>query len=228
MREITEIREFNVYRYAELSEDAKEKVREWYLEGQSELSYIFTGDCLMRLSELFPNSDLKVEYSLNYCQGDGFNIYGEIRLEELLEKIAENFTEKEMQFFKWAFSEYDTSYTMASNNHYCYCICSRNDFMENIFYEMNNWYFRNIPEKTMEKFNKLAGEYLDNLCEEFEENGYDFFYEISDEDLQEHCEANDYEFLEDGKFGSIMKAMKPMQKCMMNYFIRLMTMHWKI
>lgn len=162
------------------------------------MSYIFTEDCMMRLSELFPNSDLEVQYSLNYCQGDGFNIYGEIRLDELLEKIAENFTEKEMKFFKWAFSEYDTSYKMASNNHYC--ICSRNDFMENIFYEMDNWYFRNIPEKTMEKFNKLAGEYLDKLCKEFENNGYDWFYEISEEDLQEYCEANDYEFLEDGEF----------------------------
>lgn len=72
--------------------------------------------------------------------------------------------------------------------------------MEDIFSEMDNWYFRNIPEKTMEKFNKFAGEYLDNLCSEFEKDGYDFFYEISEEDLQKHCEANDYEFLEDGKF----------------------------
>ena len=200
MRKITEIREFNVYKFDELSQAAKEKVRDWYLEGQSELSYIFTEDCMERLKELFPNSDLEVQYSLNSCQGDGFNIYGEIRLDELLEKIAEKFTEKEMKFFKWAFSEYDTSYQMMYNNHYCYCICSKNEFMENIFCEMDNWYFRNIPEKTMEKFNKLAGEYLDNLCNEFEKNGYDFFYEISEEDLQEHCEANDYEFLEDGKF----------------------------
>lgn len=200
MRKITKIREFNVYRYAELSQAAKEKVRDWYLEGQSELSCIFMENCKMRLSELFPNSDLEVQYSLNYCQGDGFNIYGEIRLDELLEKIAEKFTEKEMKFFKWAFNEYDTSFQMGYNNRYCYCICSRNDFMGDIFYEMDNWYFRNIPEKIMEKFNKLAGQYLDNLCKEFEKDGYDWFYEISDEDLQEHCEANDYEFLEDGKF----------------------------
>lgn len=90
MRKITEIREFNVYKFAELSQAAKEKVRDWYLEGQSELSYIFTDDCMERLSELFPNSNLEVQYSLGYCQGDGFNIYGEIRLDELLEKIAEN------------------------------------------------------------------------------------------------------------------------------------------
>lgn len=201
MRKITEVKTYNVYRFEELSQAAKEKVREWYLEGQSTLNYIFTEDCENRLSELFPNSDLKVQYSLNYCQGDGFNIYGEIRLDELLEKIAEKFTEKELKFFKWAFSEYDTSYKMAYNNHYCYCycICSDNEFMEDIFYEMDNWYFRNIPEKTLEKFNKLAGEYLDSLCKEFEKEGYEWFYEISEEDLQEHCEANDYEFLENGQ-----------------------------
>lgn len=34
MRKITEIREFNVYKFAELSQAAKEKVRDWYLEGQ--------------------------------------------------------------------------------------------------------------------------------------------------------------------------------------------------
>jgi hypothetical protein len=32
------------------------------------------------------------------------------------------------------------------------------------------------------------------------ERGYDFFYEISKEDLQEHCESNDYWFYENGEF----------------------------
>lgn len=199
MRKITEVREFNVYKFAELSQAAKEKVRDWYLERQNELSYIFTDECMETLSELFPDSDLEVQYSLNYCQGDGFNIYGEILLDELLEKIAKNFTEKEIKFFKWAFSEYGTSYQLAHNNRYCYCICSKHDFMENIFCEMDNSYFRNILEETMEKFNKFAGEYLDNLCLEFEENGYDWFYNISEEDLQEYCKDNECEFLENEK-----------------------------
>lgn len=198
MREITEIRKFNVYRFAELSEDAKEKVRDWYLEGQE--SFIFTEDCMIRLKEIFPNSDLKVEYSLNYCQGDGFNIYGKIYLDEILEKIAEHFTEKELKFFKWAFNEFGSSYEMQSNNRYCYCICSRNDFAEDLIDDMEYNSYRNIPEKTIEKFNKLAGEYLESLCKKFEKYGYDFFYNVSEEDLQEYCEDNNYEFLEDGEF----------------------------
>ena len=38
------------------------------------------------------------------------------------------------------------------------------------------------------------------LTKEFEERGYDFFYEISKEDLQEYCESNDYWFYENGEF----------------------------
>ena len=33
---------------------------------------------------------------------------------------------------------------------------------------------------------------------DYEKNGYAYFYEIDDKDLEELCEANDYEFLEDG------------------------------
>ena len=57
MRKITETREFNVYNFNELSKEAKERVRSWYLEWQSsELGYIFEDDCMERLKELFPDS----------------------------------------------------------------------------------------------------------------------------------------------------------------------------
>ena len=36
---------------------------------------------------LFPNSNLKVEYSLNYCQGDGLNIYGELNIKDILKYL---------------------------------------------------------------------------------------------------------------------------------------------
>lgn len=124
----TVTREYTVYEYKELNAEAKEAVKEWYLNGQSELSFIFTEDCLNHLKGLFPNSELEVEYSLSYCQGDGFNIYGKIYLDEVLEKIADKFTAKELKFFEWVFNRYGSTYTMEANHRYCYCICSRNDF----------------------------------------------------------------------------------------------------
>lgn len=191
-------REYEVYEYKELCEKAKEKVKEWYLNGQE--AYIFTDMCKEDLKNLFPNSELEVEYSLSYCQGDGFNIYGTICLDEVLEKIADQFTAKELKFFKWVFNRYGSTFKMKSNHRYCYCICSRNDFSEDILSNMEYEQMRGIPTATLEKFNKLVGEYLDNLCGEFEKNGYDYFYEISDEDLQEECEANDWVFTSDGEF----------------------------
>lgn len=73
MRTVTEA--YNVYTYIELSEEAKEKVNQWYLDDpmKSEtISDIFTED----LKKLFPGRNLKMQYSLGDCQGDGLNIYG--------------------------------------------------------------------------------------------------------------------------------------------------------
>lgn len=190
-------RAYEVYEYKELCEEAKEKVKEWYLEGQE--ACIFTESCVEYLKELFPNSELEVEYSLNYCQGDGFNIYGTIYLDEVLEKIADKFTAKELKFFRWIFNLYGSSYKMESNRHYCYCICSRNDFTEDILDWLEQDGMRGIPTETLRKFNKLVGEYLDDLCKEFEKNGYEYFYEVSDEDLRETCEANEWTFTAEGK-----------------------------
>lgn len=194
----TVTREYMVYEYKELNEEARETVKRWYLEGQE--AEIFTENCLERLKELFPNSELQVEFSLNYCQGDGFNIYGKIYLDEVLEKIADKFTAKELKFFEWVFNLYGSTYEMEANRHYCYCICSRNDFAEDIISNMEYDNMRSIPMETLEKFNRLVGEYLDNLCKEFENEGYDYFYEISDEDLRDACEANEWVFTADGEF----------------------------
>lgn len=191
-------RAYEVYEYKELCEAAKEKVKQWYLEGQE--ACIFTDMCKEDLKNLFPNSELEVEYSLSYCQGDGFNIYGKIYLDEVLEKIAEHFTAKELKFFEWAFNRYGSAYRMEANRHYCYCICSRNDFAEDILSDMEYEQMRGIPTATLEKFSKLVGEYLDSLCGDFEKSGYAYFYEVSDEDLREACEANEWTFTADGEF----------------------------
>ena len=72
---------YEVYKYGELTEGAKEKVKAWYLEGRE--PFVFTEDCEMDLENLFGENDLKVQYSLGYCQGDGFNIYGKVYAESI-------------------------------------------------------------------------------------------------------------------------------------------------
>lgn len=66
-------RRIYVYSYAELSEESKGTAKQFYLDGQEPETFqdIYEED----LKNLFPRSDLKIEFSLNGCQGDGLNIY---------------------------------------------------------------------------------------------------------------------------------------------------------
>ena len=70
---------YKIYEFSELSEDAKAKVKKWYLDNfyQNEE---FSDICKEDLSHRFPKSDLNVQYSLSYCQGAGLNVYGTLIL----------------------------------------------------------------------------------------------------------------------------------------------------
>ena len=63
MKEVT--MGFNVYRFEELNEEAKEVVKQWYLDGQD--SSNFNDILKYELDLFFPNSELNANYSLNYC-----------------------------------------------------------------------------------------------------------------------------------------------------------------
>lgn len=193
----TMVKEYEVYTFAELTEEAKEEVKRWYLEDPC-LADDFTNWCGEFLHDRFPNSEIDVQYSLAYCQGDGLNIYGNIYLDEVLDHVSGEFTAKELKFFKWLFNAFGSNYSLPMNNHYCYCICDRCDYMEDYIDNMEWDNYKNIPYKTMEKFNQVVRDYLSDLCSQMEDSGYKWFYEISDDDLEEFCEANNYEFFFDG------------------------------
>ena len=130
MRTITIIK--NIYTFNELSEKAKEKVRQDYLSDEFRTE-IFSEDCMNRITELFPNSNLKIQFSLNGCQGDGFNIYGEISLTDLLENLKNKFSSEELKILEQYFTESGIdSYTMAMNHYYCYCMTAYYGFTEEI------------------------------------------------------------------------------------------------
>ncbi len=76
------IKEIKVFTFPELNGEAKEKAKEWYLNDET-LSWELTDSYESDLSCIFPNSDLKVQWSLSYCQGDGVNIYGSVNMEDI-------------------------------------------------------------------------------------------------------------------------------------------------
>lgn len=211
MRTITKT--YNVYTYTELSEEAKEKVNKWCLDNpcRNEIfSDIYTKD----LKYLFPRSDLKMQYSLSYCQGDGLNIYGELDLMDIFKAVRDKsycgntfkpywdyMTEHEQKTIETYMEVCGKNIELPYNNgHYDYCVSDKTDFAEEWIDELEYQQYKNIQVDTIRKMEKLVADMFVMLSRQYEEYGYKYFYEADEEEITETCEANGWEFLEDGTF----------------------------
>ena len=186
-----------VFTFNELSEGSKEVVKSWWLDCQDESD--FTEMLQEEYKELLLNSSLKVQYSLSYCQGDGLNLYGTLDINDMLELIKEKFSSKEVKTLVHYIEDLSDEVELDYNSHYCYCLA---DYIELEFeseYEDKFNSLKGYNKLLVKKFQYEIREYIKALCKKYESWGYDYFYEISESDLQEICEANDYEFTEDGK-----------------------------
>lgn len=193
-------RNYTVYDYSELSAEAKKVVKKWYIDDDIRTE-IFSEDINYMLQEDFKNSNLEVQYSLSYSQGDGLNIYGDLWLSDILDKINfDNFSEKEKKFILWAVKEYAQKIKLPYNHPYCYCIARQADFSGYIECDLENCRMRDINYIALEKFEAACIEYFENLCSEYEKAGYKYFYEPDETEICEACEANDWKFTADGKF----------------------------
>lgn len=194
---------YDVYKYDELSDEAKEKVKQMFLDWRGEDSDIFTEGCEEALNDLFPNSDLKVQYSLSYSQGDGFNTYGTLKVDDLLNvdfnKYPLNGTSIKPLSDKNAIKDvcekagiFDI--TLDNNHRYCYSLADR--------IELDRTYEDELSEdeiKLLDELEAFAQEVMGEINSKFEDSGYDYFYEISEDEIREMADANEYEFTEDGK-----------------------------
>ena len=205
-------REYKVYNFSELSEEAKDKVKQWYLDDDFrpyDFENIYTED----LKYLFNNSDLKLQFSLSYCQGDDLNIYGKLDLVDVFTAIRDTKHSGDLfKQYKDLFSEHEQrtieaymevcgrEVELPYNRHYCYCIDDRVDFADDWIESLEYCRYKNIQIDTIRKMEKLVGRMFENLSATYEKYGYDYFYNADDEVVNETCEANGWRFLEDGTF----------------------------
>lgn len=204
MKQITKT--YNVYKYNELSEKAKEKAKEWYLNAQD--PYTFKAIIEEDLKYLFPNSSLSCQFSLSYCQGDGFNIYGDLNLSDIFDvletskaselKNLDHFTEKEKRTLEF----YNNYYMIKLPENclsYSYCIVDCIDLFNDMIDELEYNDIRNINKNIIKRLENVIIKIFNTLCDKYESEGYKYFYEISDLDMIEYCEINNYLFYENGK-----------------------------
>lgn len=152
----------------------------------------------------FPNSDLNVQYSLNYCQGDGLNVYGSINPSDLIEYLKNHteynneFTDKDMKALS-LYAYYMDEIELPENRQYCYCVADQIEFADEWEYGLEEFeHMRGIRKKTIEKLESITKQIFKDICTKMENSGYFYFYEIEESELNEICETNQYEFLIDG------------------------------
>ena len=58
--------------------------------------------------------------------------------------------------------------------------------------------FKNINTSLIERFFNDMLSYFEGLDKKLENDGYNYLYNVDDEEMQEFCEINDYYFTETG------------------------------
>lgn len=192
MRIIT--KEFKIYKYEELSKKAKEKVKQDYIEDTDPNN--FTYDLIDDLRSI-GLKNLRSYYSLSYYQGDGVCLAGYIDFEEITPQLKKIFCKDFILSDYKIFNSLKKYSRIDFNNIGTYY--HKNSVEIDIYIDGSfDIKKRNNHRKLSDKLIKNVKEWYFDKCDEYEKLGYEFFYGIEDEDLEEFCDAMKYEFLEDG------------------------------
>ena len=190
-----EVEEKELYKYSELSSEAQNKVKEILIEEDRDPDY-FEDTILEQLATIFPNSNLKVQFSLSSCQGDGLNIYGDLDTDDLYNYIAAFALNKEykvpLEDIKEMLSDKITKITIPYNRSYNYSMADYVDFDCDFFHETFG------TMSTFHAIQSMTKQIISQKCSGYEKDGYDYFYEMSDEEASDICNIQEYEFTEDG------------------------------
>lgn len=186
--------ELNLYSFNELSESAKEKaISKWYeKEDYPFLSEDIRNYIAEKLDTEKVISEIELNYSLSYSQGDGLSFKCDFDFEKWLEKY--DFQE----FKKRAILEQFSVKINANNGRYCY---AHKDCV-NMEYCTYKSYFStdlsNLESLADSVLSDITDYYL-SICKEAQKYGYSVIeYRMNNTEFSDLCEVNDYLFYENG------------------------------
>ena len=183
------MRDIKAYKFEELNKDTQQEVIDkWYEDETYPLLDEDIEDELSQLDSFFSN--VKVQYSLGWCQGDGLSIKGDVDFDKW---IDENTTLKES--VKSALKGF-VYQVRSSGNGGRYCYASSCDI------EIEHNYYKEYPklEAALELILDDIKVYYMDLCKKLERYGYSVLeYRMDIAEFTDLCDANNYEYLEDGR-----------------------------
>lgn len=204
MREIITVEK--VFDYEELSAMAQAVAKENVKEDLLEMRYTedFTESVMYEINTLFKNSELSIQYDLSYSQGDGFNTYGKVDLEDFFKALRDtknfknSFTYKQ-ELYLLELKEY-LNLEIPYNNRYCYSVVDRMDIAGERSCELD-YYEEEYDMELLEYFEEVFKKFFNKVNNHFEKLGYEFFYELGEDELIYNL-YYEYTFYEDGSIYS--------------------------
>lgn len=194
MKTVTET--FDIYTFDELTDKAKQKAISHYEQNVVDC-YVFADGCLNFLHDLFPHSHLEVDYDLSMGQGDYFNFYGSLDLDDLYTHISSKLSPKQIKFYRHILKEWADSCEIPCG-FYVHSTATDTSILDASVSAMEEYGYSNIPYSDIETINVIASEYLSDVCRSLKNEGYSYFYPDV-EYIREYYNDNEYYFTADGK-----------------------------
>lgn len=202
--------EINIYNFEELKEEIQNKLINDFRENLINDNFeMLSENYHYILKENYKLYDFKIEYSLSYSQDDGVCFYND-RYNLLSYTVLKNNDIEQANVFERYIIEnnlvndillnyLNDGYNLGifkNNKRYTHahtCIIDYECYYNN---EIGLDEQDLINDYILELKHKLYDVYL-NICKDMEKIGYSC-YEVTDEEVKEYIDNNDYEFLEDG------------------------------
>lgn len=214
MEVVYELHRTEIYEYEELDCDGKSKVKEWF-SNSGITNDSFNYDVAEDMSVFGRFHDLDYQYSLSYCQGDGFNIYGKVYVENILECLKNwpnvlellqlegkvfQYTDKEWGALKFYESCLYDMPELQYNHRYSYCTSEWTDFATDWIWELREYHnIGGIRKSLIRQYEKDIIVFFGRLCGYYEKRGYQQIYEPDEEWVAEICDINEWRFTKEGK-----------------------------
>ena len=189
---------YQVFKFEELNKDAKEKVINEYYQNELENGYQTLSDDIMQnmTSIDIYFSNIYLFYSLSYSQGDGLSFAGEFNLHQWLEDKHATMTK-----YKRSAICKNVKRVFSTGNKSRYYYCGKGQIEINQDWDgVERPYLDSLCGKILQE---IKSYYVD-LCAKLEKYGYSILeYRMSNDEMKEHCESNEYNFFEDGRLANL-------------------------
>ena len=187
--------ELKLYQLLELSPEAQKKALDKQLEIQIEYGdplWYFTEECQERAAQI-GFKDIKLQYSLSNCQGDGLSFSSEnIDLEKFIKEALPNCKKSVLTLLT------NNLIINLKGNTGRYCFCTSSDLSIEFGQSLKSNYY-NIQSLIYQIEAHAQNEYLE-LCHQLEKLGYSIIEDSqTEESLRELIDENGFEFTADGK-----------------------------